>query len=61
MLTLVLAEVHGPAADTDTALRHTMLYQVAAFTITALISLRPRDRKEPAPPHSRSSRRGKMQ
>ncbi|MGW2842411.1 MFS transporter [Streptomyces sp. NPDC001493] len=31
---------YAPAADADTAFRHAMLYQVAAFTITALISLR---------------------
>ncbi|WP_420309288.1 hypothetical protein ACOB87_00890 [Streptomyces sp. YS-B37] len=60
MLTLVLAAVHGPAADTDTAFRHAVLYRGAAFTITALISLRLRDRKEPAPSHGRSSHRGKM-
>ncbi|WP_328930951.1 MULTISPECIES: hypothetical protein [unclassified Streptomyces] len=61
VLTLVLAQVQGPAADTDTAFRHAMLYRVAAFTITALISLRLRDRKELAPPHGRSSHRRKMQ
>ncbi|MER6211013.1 hypothetical protein ACWDG9_31090 [Streptomyces sp. NPDC001073] len=60
MLTLVLAEVHGPAAETDTAFRHAVLDRVAAFTITALISFRLRDREEPAPSHGRSGHCGEM-
>ncbi len=51
---------YAPAADADTAFRHAMLYQVAAFTITALISLRLRDRKESTPAHGHSSHRGKV-
>ncbi|MFE2887043.1 hypothetical protein [Streptomyces sp. NPDC059272] len=60
VLTLGLAEVHGPAADTDLAVRHAMPFQVAAFTITAPISLRLRDRNDTTPGHGRSSIRGEM-
>ncbi|MGQ4434839.1 hypothetical protein [Streptomyces sp. SAS_260] len=60
MRTLGLAEVHGPAADTDIAFRHVMPFQVAASTITALISLRLRDRNDTAPVHGRSSICGEM-
>jgi MFS family permease len=50
---------YAPAADADTAFRHAMLYQVAAFTITALISLRLRDRPGTEPVHGHSSRSGR--
>ncbi|MFE2889294.1 MFS transporter [Streptomyces sp. NPDC059272] len=51
---------YAPAADKDTAFRHAMLYQIAAFTITALISRRLRDRNETTPAHGRSSIGGGM-
>ncbi|MEU5185214.1 MFS transporter [Streptomyces longwoodensis] len=49
---------YAPAADADTAFRHAMLYQVVAFTITALISLRLRHRPGPEPVHGHSSHSG---
>ncbi|WP_299542410.1 hypothetical protein [uncultured Streptomyces sp.] len=55
VFTQVLALVHGPAADADTAFRHAMLYQVAAFTITALISLGLHHRPGTGPMHGHST------
>ncbi len=50
---------YAPAADADTAFRHAMLYQVAAFTITALISLGLRHRTGTEPMHGHSSHSGR--
>jgi hypothetical protein len=50
---------YAPAADADTAFRHAMLYQVAAFTITALISLRLHHRPGTEPIHGHSSHSGR--
>ncbi|MGW2099549.1 MFS transporter [Streptomyces olivaceoviridis] len=50
---------YAPAADADTAFRHAMLYQVAAFTITALISLGLRHRSGTEPLHGHSSHSGR--
>ncbi|MFJ8141545.1 MFS transporter [Streptomyces sp. NPDC096013] len=49
---------YAPAANAGTAFRHAMLYQTAAFTITALISLRLRDRPGTEPVHGQSSHKG---
>lgn len=46
---------YAPAADADAAFRHAMLYQAAAFTITALISLRLQHRPGTEPMHGHSS------
>ncbi|MET9014588.1 MFS transporter [Streptomyces olivaceoviridis] len=50
---------YAPAADADTAFRHAMLYHVAAFTITALISLGLRHRSGTEPLHGHSSHGGR--
>ncbi|WP_245194874.1 MFS transporter [Kitasatospora phosalacinea] len=50
---------YAPAADADTAFRHAMLYQVAAFTITALISLRLHHRPGTEPMHGHSRHSGR--
>ncbi|GAB7037021.1 MFS transporter [Catenuloplanes sp. NPDC020197] len=48
---------YAPAADAGAAFRHAMLYQVAAFVLTALISLRLRNRVAgPAPEQPRAGR-----
>ncbi|GAB1332020.1 hypothetical protein ACE1SV_63590 [Streptomyces sennicomposti] len=46
----------APAAGPDAAFQHAVIYEAAVFTVTALISLRKRDRNQPAAPRADAAR-----